>query len=97
MNRKRRSAPVREPYWWTDKVVPIDEFYFKGRLLMPGDKLKFKGTRGVFTFERVWSNTEKDVQWINCLEDKTQQFRAFYVDRLSSIVIPKKSRRKKDG
>ncbi len=53
---------------------------------VPGSKLKFTGERGTFTFTRLASNHMLDVQWIDCLDINTKEYRSFYVERLKKII-----------
>ena len=63
--------------------------------IVAGTKVRFKNRRGVFTFRSMYHNSELDVQWVECFEEKTGRMRAFYVGELKSVVKPKRSRAKK--
>lgn len=70
--------------------------YKHGRdIITPGMKIKIKKEKGEFIFQRVVYHKEKDVMWIDCYS--RTGYRAFYVDRLKSVVKPKRKYvRKKD-
>lgn len=95
MAKKRNSAPAREPYSLNDDIHVQYEVDFQGDTIRPGDMLKFKNTRGTFRFRLLAHNIAHDVTWIDCMDNKTGEFRAFYIDKLKSVVRPKKSRAKK--
>lgn len=71
------------------------ELEFKKDIIKPGEIIKFKGERGSFKFYKWAHNSEKDVQWIDCLEIGTGRYRSFYIHDLKGVLRPKKSRRKK--
>jgi hypothetical protein len=96
MKMNRRDATVTgEPYPWNDQIHSYFELTFEGDVIKPGDKIRFKNRRGVFSFRGWAHNAQKDVTWINCIDDKSHQFRAFYIDELKCVVRPKRSRAKK--
>lgn len=71
------------------------ELEFEGETLRPGDKIRIKGERGIFTYRGWAHNAKTDVTWVDCTEDSAGSFRAFYIERIKSVIRPKKSRRKK--
>jgi hypothetical protein len=70
------------------------EYQFKKDLIVPGTKLKIKGERGEFTFQRIVHHKEKNVTWIDCYS--MTGYRSFYIDMLNRVVKPKKFRKKKN-
>lgn len=88
---------VVEPYNVNEDITVQFELPFKNDTIKPGDKIKFKGERGIFTFQRLAHNQKLDSTWIDCTEDNTRQFRSFRVDKLKLVIRPKKSRRKKQS
>lgn len=102
MAPKHHYGPPKDPNsWWknayqnSDKIVPTFEFLDGKDLVKPGQLIRIKGMQGTFRFRCLATNTELDVTWIDCIENKTGHFRAFYVEQFKGIVKPKKSRRKK--
>jgi hypothetical protein len=95
--RKRKTADVevRLPFNGNENISYFDNLDFEKDNIKIGDKIRFKNRRGLFTFRGLYHNTERDVTWIDCFEDKTGHMRAFYVSELKSVVRPKKSRAKK--
>lgn len=102
MAPKHWNGVVKNPNaWWENAwadheyIFPTFEFQSGNDTVRPGQLIKIKGVQGTFKFRCLATNTKKDVTWIECIETKTNQFRAFYIDRFNGIVKPKKSRRKK--
>lgn len=58
-----------------------------------GDLVKFKGERGSFKFVRHVENSEKNVEWIDCVGDGG--YRSFYVHQLKGKIKVKKTRKNK--
>lgn len=86
---------VVEPYAVNPDICVFYELEFKNDIIKPGDKIKFKGERGTFTFTRLAHNQALDVTWIDCMDNQTKNFRSFYVAKLKLVIRPKRSRRKK--
>jgi hypothetical protein len=83
-----------DPYSGNDRIYISYEFQFGNDLLQPGTVLRFKNTRGRFWFRFVATNVEIDKTWIDCVDVYTHEFRSFYIEKLSGVVKPKRSRRK---
>jgi hypothetical protein len=83
------SVYHENPFW-----IVSYEYQFKKDLIVPGTKLKIKGERGEFTFQRMVYHKEKDVTWIDCFS--MTGYRSFYIDRLNRVIKPKKFRKKKN-
>jgi hypothetical protein len=64
-------------------------------VIKPGDQIKFKNIKSLYTFIHMAHNEKLDVTWIDCRDSATGEYRSFYVDRLKTVVRAKKSRRKK--
>ena len=92
---KKKTDKEYVPYSMNENIHVYYELEFLKDVIKPGDKITFKGVRGQFTFILMAHNSEKDVTWIDCRNPATGEYRAFYVDRLKSVVRAKKSRRKK--
>jgi hypothetical protein len=91
--KKRTVSTV--PYGHNDKISVYYELAFLNDVIKPGDTIKFKNVRGQFTFLKFVHNSELDVSWIDCMDGKTKEFRSFYIEKLKTVVRPKRSRRKK--
>ena len=83
------------PYNDNENIHVFYELNFKKDVIKPGDKIVFKNVRGVFFFQQFVTNSKLDVQWIDCREMATMQYRSFYVDRLKGVYRAKKRIRKK--
>jgi hypothetical protein len=94
MAKKKKNIEVK-PYFHNDNIVCFYELEFKRDVIKPGEKIKFKGERGIFTFHKWVHHKEKDVRWIDCMEVATGRFRSIPVENLKGISRPKRSRRKK--
>ena len=92
---RKTKVVVNDPYWYHDYVYVYYELQFENDLIVPGDKIKFKNTRGDFRFIKLVHNSKKDVTWIDCRDNKTHEERSFYVEFLKCKVKPKRSRRRK--
>ena len=95
MPKKNRGNQEYIPYKNNENIHVYYELDFLKDTIKPGDRLTFKGIKGEFVFILMAHNSEKDVTWIDCSNPATGEYRAFYVDRLKSVVRAKKSRRKK--
>lgn len=93
MPRKKHIENV--PYRLNPEIHVYYELPFMKDVIKPGDRIKFKNMRGEFIFILMAHNVKKDVTWIDCRNPATGEYRAFYVDRLKTVVRAKKSRRKK--
>lgn len=82
------------PYSANPHISVQYELNFGKEVVVPGDKLKFKGERQTFTFVRLAHNAKLDVTWIDCLSPQGET-RSFHVGKLKTVVRPKRSRRKK--
>ena len=96
-SRKRlpKNFVQLKPYWWAPHIVGYDSLEFNKDIIKPGDKVRIKGRRGIFTFRGWYHNTQSDSQWLDLVEDNTGHFRSFHVGTLRSVIRPKRSRRKK--
>ena len=90
----RRSKTVNIPYSHNKNIHVFYTLDFGKDEIGPGTPLKFKNQRGTFKFIKWVHNQDLDVQWIDCMDNTTGEFRSFYIERLKGIV-KKKSRRHK--
>lgn len=95
--RKKEQLYDKKPERWSNdpnKVVTY-ELEFNGFIMKPGTKFKVKGEHTIFIFTCLVHNITKDVTWVDCLEEKGA-FRAFYPSKISKVIMPKRSYRRKD-
>ena len=92
---RRKTLVVNDPYWYHEHVHVYYELEFNNDIIKPGDQIRIKNTRGTFTFVKWVHNSQKDVTWIDCRDNKTHEDRSFYIENLKMVIRPKKSRRKK--
>ena len=92
---KKKTDREYIPYSINSDIHVYYELEFMRDVIKPGDKIRFKGIRGEFTFILMAHNSKLDVTWIDCRNPATGEYRSFYVDRLKGLVRAKKSRRKK--
>jgi hypothetical protein len=90
----RRSKTVSIPYNHNENIHVFYTLDFGKDEIGPGTPLKFKNQRGTFKFIKWVHNQDLDVQWIDCMDNATGEFRSFYIEKLKGIV-KKKSRRHK--
>ena len=90
----RRSKTISIPYNHNENIHVFYTLNFGKDEIGPGTPLKFKNQRGTFKFIKWVHNQDLDVQWIDCMDNITGEFRSFYIERLKGIV-KKKSRRHK--
>lgn len=102
MAPKHQHGPPKDPEsWWknayrnSEKIVPTFEFQSGKDVVRPGALIRIKGKTGTYRFRCLATNTELDVTWIDCIENKTGHYRSFYIEEFKSLVKPKKSRRRK--
>lgn len=101
MAAKKKSKSKSKIDWHLQKEghLPVnpnikfwDSFQLgKRTLLNSGDKIKIKGERGIFIFERFCKNESNGKEWIDCM-DKNKCRRSFTPDRCQK---PTKSKAKK--
>lgn len=96
MNKRNKSRVQSKPYPHNESIVIHLSWTHNKDELLPGDKMTFKNTRGKFTFIKVVENPERGVIWVDCIEDKTQTFRSFYVEKIKGKVKPRRIRKKKN-
>lgn len=95
MGRKQTGYGEVIPYAVNPEILVNYELAFKNDTIKPGDKIRFRHIRGIFIFVRIAHNVRLDVQWIDCIDEKTRGTRSFHVAKLKSVVRPKRSYRKK--
>lgn len=92
---KKRRGTVLEPYSHNQSIVLYYEFPFGKDVIKPGDTIRIRNLRGTFKVFKFVHNMEKNVQWVDCMDNKTGEFKSFYVEKIKTVVRPKRSRRKK--
>lgn len=93
--RKNKTEYDKEPYNTNDDISVFYEIKYGKDVIKPGDIIKIKDARGTFRFIQLAHNIQKDVTWIDCMNNITGEYRSFYIDRLKGLIRAKKSIRKK--
>lgn len=94
ISNMNKTSVVTEPYSANGDIYVSYEFQFGNDLLQPGTLLRFRNDRGRYRFRLVATNVKIDKTWIDCVDVMTHEFRSFYIEKLSGVVKPKRSRRK---
>lgn len=94
MKKTKLSKIESKPFHHNENIHVYYSLNFGKDEIGPGTPLKFKNQRGVFKFIKWVHNQDLDVQWIDCMDITTGEFKSFYMERLKNIV-KKKSRRRK--
>jgi hypothetical protein len=94
VKKTKLSKIESKPFHHNENIHVYYSLNFGKDEIGPGTPLKFKNQRGVFKFIKWVHNQDLDVQWIDCMDITTGEFKSFYMERLKNIV-KKKSRRKK--
>lgn len=82
-------------YFHNPNIVTYEELPFGKDVIKPGDNIKVKGVRGTFKVHKFVHHQDKGVQWVDCMDNLTGEFRSFYLERIKLVIRPKKARRKK--
>lgn len=96
-SRKKIGNKTELPthYGVNEDIILYYELDFNGHIINVGDSIAFKNEKETFRFKNLAHNIKKDVQWIDCYEEKTGMCRSFYVSDLKGPARIKKSRKKK--
>lgn len=95
MVKRKTKTTELTPYWYNPHISVFYELEFNKKMVVPGTRLKLKGTRGVFIFHKLVHHSKLDKTWIDCMDDSTGEYKSFYVDKIKAIVQPKRSRKDK--
>lgn len=91
---KRKSKRTElNPYWYNPYISVFYELEFNKKILTPGTRFRVKGSRGTYIFHKLVHHSKNDKTWIDCMDDTTGEYRSFYVERVKSVVPPKRSRK----
>jgi len=93
--KKRTGKNPTTPFGHNPNIICYYELEFGRDVIKPGDKIRFKNTRGYFIFHKWVHNSELDVTWIDCMDTKSYEFKSFYMDSLKGVHRAKRSIRKK--
>jgi signal peptidase I len=94
MSRQKKEYD-RKPYHVNDDISVFYEIKYGKDVIKPGDLIKIKDVRGTFRFIQLAHNINKDVTWIDCINNVTGEYRSFYIEKLKGLIRAKKSIRKK--
>jgi hypothetical protein len=93
---KRNAAKLEtKPFHYNPHITVHYEFIKGTDVFVPNDKMKFVGTNGTFTFIKYVHNAELEVDWIDCMDVKTGEFRSFYANRVKPKPKERRKRRKR--
>ena len=95
MVQKKKKSVQQKSFAWNNSISIFYEITHGKDVITPGTQLRFKYQRGTFKFIKMVKNNDLDVVWIDCMETKTGVFRSFYLEKLSGVVKPKKTRKKR--
>jgi hypothetical protein len=96
-----RTGPHNPDAWWQmayhsrEDIVVQFELEFGSETITPGTLLKVKNNHGTFKFRCIAHNIHNDKTWFDAIDQRTGEWRSFHLDKIKSIVKPKRSRRKK--
>ena len=96
MVKRKPKRTELTPYWYNPDISLFYELEFGKKLLVPGTRFKVKGSRGTFIFHKLVHHSKLDKTWIDCMDDNTGEYKSFYVDRVKSVLPPKRSRKDKN-
>jgi hypothetical protein len=90
---KRKKKTEITPYWHNPDISVFYELEFSKKIITPGTRIKIKGSRGSFVFHKLVHNSKLNKTWIDCMDDFTGEYKSFYVDKIKSILPPKRSKK----
>ena len=94
MVKRKGKRKELTPYWYNPDISIFYELEFAKKILTPGTRFKVKGSRGSFIFHKLVHNSKTDVTWVDCMDDNTGEYRSFYVNKIKSVLPPKRSIKK---
>ncbi len=87
LTKRRYSTDIDNTrYGVNPDIVRIFELQFEKHVLTPGDRFKVKNSHGVFIFRNLAHNVKSDITWVDAMDEKTGEFRSFYVSKIKSLV-----------
>lgn len=95
VKKKNNAKAIPNPYWYNPDISLFYSLEFGKKIIEPGTRFKVKGSRGTFVFHKLVHNSKTDKTWVDCMDDYTGEYRSFYVDKIKSVVAPKRSRKDK--
>ena len=95
MNKRKPSKVSIKPYFHNENIVVFYEMQHGRDTIVKGDKIAFKNTRGKFVFMKMVENRDTLVSWIDCIEEKTLNYRSFYTDKLKGKIKPRRPRKRR--
>lgn len=96
MLTKRKSRKI-DPgrHGFNPDIVVFWELEFDKNIMVPGTKFKIKNDRATYVFDCFAHNTKLDISWVDARSLDTGEFKSFRLEKIKGIVLPKKSRAKK--
>lgn len=95
LNKRNKSKIETVPFGHNENITCYYDLEFGRDVIKPGDKIRFKNTRGYFIFKKWVHNSELDTTWIDCIDPKTHCFKSFHMKEFKGVHRAKKSIRKK--
>jgi len=92
MTRKKRlyDSDYKGRHGANSDIHVLYDMEFNGHLVIPGTKFKIKHDRNTYLFQCLAHNIRLDVTWVEAMCVETGEFRSFRVDKIYSLVLPKK-------
>lgn len=82
---RRKSSGTLPPYSANPNIEVEYEYQFGKKTVVPGDIVRFKFARGTFVFLHFARNTVKEVEWIDCIDTATKEYRSFRPENLKKV------------
>ena len=97
MATRKRPPLEYVPYQNNPNVYVSYELPFGKDIIKPGDKIKVKFDRDIYTFLRLAHHIKNDNTWVDCISVKKGSWHSIRVENIQRVLRPKRSRRKKIG
>lgn len=91
----KKSHKVAVEGYSQEHIISYYELPFENDVIKPGDKIKIRNVRGTFVFLKMAHNLRLNIQWVDCRNIVTGEYKSFYVYDIKRVLRPKKSRMKK--
>lgn len=92
MNKKKIVRKNTERHFGNPDIYIQYELEFKNDVIKPGDKFKIKHDRSTYKFQCLAHNVKLDKTWVEAMCVETGEFRSFWIDRITTVIRPKKKR-----
>lgn len=92
---RNKSKVNTKPYFHSPHITVHYECVNGDDTYVPGDPMRFIGVKGTFKFIKLVYNAEREVEWVDCMDNNTGEFRSFYSNKIKPKPRPKRKRRKR--